>query len=482
MSATPTGAQTCNLVAPSIGNKLKLLGGLLGIIIGTVIFFLTPPQGLTEQAIKGLGIFTCAVIYWIFEVLPDYITAVLMCTLWVVLKIVPFSTAFASFSNDTIWLLISALIMGGAVAKSGLLKRATLFIIGFFPRNFKGQTLALLVAGTIITPLIPSATAKVAIVAPFAKSIAKTMGYKNHSRGAGGMFASIFVGLGVLYPLFLSASIFGYLMRGMLPKVIQDQFTWSAWFISILPWGVVIFIGSYYVIQLLYKPNNEKPLSQDYIKQQVAHLSPLSKDEKLTLLVLVISLLFWMTERLHGISAALVAILAMCALIGFKIFDRSDFRAAIPWDTIIFMAGIFNLATVFPYLQIDKWIATLIGPYISLLLANVYIFIIFMAVSQYLIRFVLISQAATLTIFVVLITPLAIQAGINPWVPAIITLVSVNVWNVIYQNTTFLAAFYAAEDLVNFKQMVPLSIAYMALSIVGLIACVPLWKVLGLIP
>lgn len=480
MSNGLTKTQT-NIPVSSV-DKMKLIWSILGVSLGVIVFCLAPPAGLTPQAMQALGIFVWAVVYWIFEVIPDYITATLMCTLWVAFKVVPFTTAFASFAGDTVWLLIPALAMGVAVNKSGLLKRVALVIMSFFPGTFKGQTLALLSAGMIITPLIPSATAKVAIVAPFAKSISETMGYEKKSCGAGGIFASMFIGVGVLYPLFLSASYLCYLIRGALPKAVQEQFTWTTWLMSIFPWGLIVLIGSYFALQLLYKPKNEKVLPPDFIKQQIIDLGPMAKKEKITMVILIVSLLLWMTERVHGISAALVALFAFCALVGFKVFDRQDFRSEMPWDIIVFIGGIINLASVIPYLKIDTWIATLVGPYIALLMSNMYVFVIVAATGLYLMRFILVSQTATVTILVVMIIPFAAQAGVNPWVPAIITMVSVNIWNAIYQNTTFLAAFYSAGEMVSFKQMVPLSITYMGLSLVGLLVCVPLWKVLGLIP
>lgn len=463
-------------------NKLRIFGGIIGIIIGFFIFRLDPPMGLTPQAMQCLGIFAWAVVYWMFNVIPDYVTSILMCTFWVTFKVAPFNTAFASFSGDTIWLLISALGIGAAVAKSGLLKRGSLFIIKYFPGNFKGQTFGLLMLGTIVSPLIPSATAKVTIVAPFAKGISDKLGYEKQSKGAGGIFASMFISLGVLYPMFLSASFNGLIMRGLLPLDIQAMFTWTTWFISILPWGIIVFIGSYLVIQILYRPENEKPLPRDYIKNQLTELGPMSKSEKITIAVLSISLLFWMTEQLHRISAAQIALFAMCILIVSKVLDRQDFQTRIPWNNIVLIGGIINLTSVLPFLKIDKWIAAVLNPYVAPLMSNIYLLIFVAAVCFYLIRFILISQAAALTIFVVLLIPFAVQAGINPWVPGIITLVSVNVWNVIYQNTIFLAAFYSALDMISFKQMVPLSVSYMVLSLVGLWASVPLWQVLDLVP
>jgi hypothetical protein len=64
----------------------------------------------------------------------------------------------------------------------------------------------------------------------------------------------------------------------------------------------------------------------------------------------------------------------------------------------------------------------------------------------------------------------------------IAVLCSVNLWNVIYQNTTFLAANYAADGMIKHSQTIKMSVAYAALNIVALLASVPLWQITGMIP
>ena len=466
----------------SLFSPKQIIGAILGIVVGTIIFNMNPLSGLTAPAMKALGIFIWAVIFWIFEVVPNYITALMMCGLWVVFKIVPFPKAFASFSSTTIWLLISAMGMGVAMKKSGLLERAALNIINIFPGTFKGMTLALLTSGTIVAPMVPSQDAKCVIASPLVKSISEMMGYESKSRGAAGMFAAMFIGFGATGPMFLSGSFVCYLLLGLLPKGFQEQFTWMTWFQSIWPWGLVLLIGSYFAIQYLYAPKEEKHLQAGYISEQLSKLGPITRDEKITLIVVLAALILWMTQSIHGINSTLVAIAAMSVLVCCKVFNRQDFRLGIPWEAICFVGGIVNLASVLPAVKVDKWIGNILGPYIAPLISNMYLFIVVSAIVLYLIRFVLVSQVAAMTIFVMMVTPFALQIGVNPWVPAVIAMTSIFVWNVIYQNTPFLVGFYAADGMVSFKQMVKMSIAYMIISVLGLLACVPVWKFLGLVP
>lgn len=463
-------------------SRRQITGAILGIILGAVVALTPPPQGLTPQAMYALGIIVWAVINWIFEVAADYIIAMAMCTLWVLFKCVPFKVAFATFSDGTWWLLLAALGMGLAVSKSGLLKRISLLVMKIFPATFNGQVLALISAGTIISPLIPSMTAKAAIVAPISLGISNAMGYENKSRGAAGLFGAMFLGFILTGPMFISASFIGYVMKGLLPANVQVQFDWTTWFIAGLVWTIGVLVLTYVAIRLLYTPKEKDSLPAGYAAKQLAELGPMTRNEKITATVLVLALLGWMTEPLHGVSATVVALICLLALLVLKVYDRSDFRSGMGWDNMIFIGGIINLGSALPALKIDKWISTMAGPMIAPVMSNMYVLVIVLALAIYAVRFILVSFTATTAIFTVLLMPFALQANINPWVTGFIVYCSTNIWIMFYQNSTFLTSYYAAAEMVTHKQMKPLSYAYCAISVISLLLSIPFWQYIGLVP
>lgn len=462
-------------------NLKRIIGLIIGLTIVIVMVILPPIEGLSQQATIALGIFFCAVVFWVFDVLLDFATGLLMCAAWATTGTVPFNVAFAQFSSDTWFLLLAALCLGVGVSKSGLLSRISLMVMEKFPASFRGQTAALIVSGNIIGPMIPSVTAKCSIFGPFAKEISENMGYENDSKGAAGLFGAMFMGFGITGPAFLSSSFFCYTLLGLLPESVQTQMTWTTWAISALPWTLTIMILGYIAIQFLYKPENDTKLDPQYIRKCIASLGSLTKDEKMVSVVLGISLLLWITEKIHGISSANVAILATCALIGTGVMNRDDFRRGVSWDSVIFIGCIINIGTVFDRLGINEWIGTLIGPLMTVLLSNIWLYIFVGAILIYISRFFIVSMVATFSIFTIIITPFAVEAGINPWVTAFVLLASVNVFYMFYQNSTYLAGYYAADNMVSHKNMIKLSFAYMLISILGLFACVPLWRLMDYI-
>ncbi|MGE5449891.1 MAG: SLC13 family permease [Methanomassiliicoccales archaeon] len=465
----------------AISNSAKYLYYLkagLGIIAGIWIAYSSPPGQLQPASMQALGIVIWAIIWWVFEVLPEYVTALLMCTLFVLLDLVPFTTAFNSFSSSTWWLLMASLGLGAAIAHSGLLTRMARSIIRLFPATYRGQVMGLLGVGFLTAPFVPSMNAKVAMLAPLSTTMSDTMGYDKQSQGATGIFTAMYRGVCNMGPVFLTASVNGYLIQGFFPAAIQQKFGLAYWFLCMLPWGIMLTLFTYGGILYLYRPEHPPQVNSP------ANLppGPLSRNEKITMLVMGITFLLWATEPWHHLSAVMVALLSLSLLISLDILPRDGFRASIPWDSLVFIGIILNLSLVFAQLGINAWLVSIFYPLIAHFAANIYLFIIVLALITYLVRMIIVSEMAYISIFMVFLMPLAHQAGINPWIVGAIVYCSVNPWIVPYQNAILYTAHYASGgDVVKLNQVSRLSLTYMVGSIVALLVSVPFWHLLGII-
>jgi anion transporter len=483
MSQGPTAAKTPAKPEKSrLRKTITTVGAVLSVVLAIYIAFHQPPVGLTVPAMRASGILVWAVCFWILEVVPEYITGLVMCTLWVTVKAVPFDRAFANFSTSIWWIMVGAFGLGVAANKCGLLRRISLFILKLFPPTFFGQMLGLMGAGTIVSPLIPSANARGAIAAPISLAISDSLQYGRKSRGAGGLFGAMFLGFCVIgTPAFMSGSFTNYATIALFPKAYQNV-TWTSWLVYALPWAIVTFIGTTLAIYFLYKPAQTAPLSKSFGSDELARLGPMKRDEKITAVVLVLTLGFWMTESIHRISSGEVAVFSICALLALNVIDRSDFRRGIDWSAIIYVGCIMNIGSVFQALKIDMWLGHALGPAVSTFVSNPYLFVVALALAVYLSRLVIISLAATAVIYTIVLSPLVITHGMHPWIIAFVSFAASNIWFLFFMNSYYLLSFYATGgEMVEHRQMIKLSAAYAAVAIVGFLVSVPYWRLVGLI-
>ena len=459
----------------------KIVGAIVGTLLGVYVALHLPPQGLTVPAMHAAGIMVWAIFFWIFDVLPEYVTSVLMCTFWVTAKAVPFAKAFASFSDSNWWILVGAFGLGTAAAKTGLLRRIALLILNFFPATFSGQSWALLGAGTLLSPLIPSASAKAAIASPLSLAISDSLRCPRKSRGACGIFGAMWLGFCVVgTPAFLSGSFINYATSARFPE--NYHVTWISWFLYALPWTAVTFVGVGLAIHFLYRPLESLPIPDQAMPEELARLGPMSRAEKFTAAVLVLTLLMWMLEPLHKISSGEIAIFSICVLLGFSVLGREDFRKGVDWPAIIYIGCLMNIGTVFQVLKIDLWLGQALEPVVSRFIGNPYLFVVVLALAVIAFRFVMISITSSVIIISVVLGPLVMNHGMHPWVVAFIAMACVNIWFFFFMNAWFVLAFYGSGgEMIEHRKLVKLSTAYAIIAIIGFLVCVPYWRFLHLI-
>lgn len=463
--------------------RTKIIGAIVGIIAAVAISCITPPGNLTPEAMRAIGIFVGAIVFLSLDVLPNFVTTTLMCTAFALFKCVDFTVAFGEFSGTTFWLIIGVLGIGVAINKSGLIKRISLYALKLFPPTFNGITAALLGVGTVCQPLMPSTTAKMAIVAPLAMNLGETLGFEKRSKQLGGLFNAMYVGWSITGTVFISASFLGYLFMGNLPAEVQAQFTWSKWFIAMIPWALVVVIGNYFALTAIYKPKTQNKISKEHIEQQIKALGPMSRDEKIVSVIMAIALVMWILENKIGVSACLTSLLCLMAMTIFGVFTPADFNTKMGWGLIIFIGGILNISKVIGALAISDWVGTIIQPLLGGLIEKPMLFTLVFVLAIYVIRYVMVNFSTLVILFTVILTPLAEAAGMSPWVVMMIAYCSVCIWVTKYQNSNMLAgwAVAGADDTLNFSNVMPGAYAHLVVNLVALLVSVPYWQMLGYI-
>ena len=155
--------------------------------------------------------------------------------------------------------------------------------------------------------------------------------------------------------------------------------------------------------------------------------------------VLAICLVLWMTERQHGISSAIVAMLGVCALMGLKVMGVKEFRAKVNWDILIYIGCMYEIGSALTTWGITKWIGGVLGPVLNPFLSNPVLFVLIFVLLVYLTRFD-------------------------------------------FQNLPYVSAIGIVGDMVDHnKNCVPYAIIWAAANLVACLISVPYWKMIGML-
>lgn len=447
-----------------------------------------------------MGILVWAIVWWVLRIFPEMVTAFIMAVLFIVVAGVPTETVFASFSGETWWLLFAAFGLGVGMKESRLTTRIAHVVLSRFPATFKAQTAAIIASGTVIGPLIPSMSAKLAVITPLSFGIGESLGYKPKSRPMNGLFLASLTGVRTVGPLFVSACVIGYALLGFYPEDVQARFNMVNWFLAALPWFVFVTVANYAVIVLRYGPKGGRDARSagDAAPEDGAaraasgggaatgasarsgDLGPMSGAEKKMLVVILATVALWILEPLHGIPSVAVGIAGVAAFLGLKVCTLRQFRSGLNWENLMFIGTAMGLATVFSYTGIDTWVVNLVGPVLQHLAWSPFLFVAGIALVTVALRFVIASEMAFINIFMAFMVPMALSLGVNPWVVGFAVYAMVNPWFMMYQNPIYLAAFYSVDGrMVNHGPMAAYCGIYLAICLAGLLLSVPYWMATG---
>ena len=492
------------LVKEEAKRRIKLGCAAAGALAAAVLIATCPIPGLSYQATAVLGILIMAIVWWITGVLPEFVTAVVMAVLFVVVAGISVGATFSTFASSTWWLLLSAFTLGVGMKTSGLMKRIALAIVRKFPRTFRCQVIAQLVTGTVLGPLIPSLAVKGAMLAPLAMNIGDELGYERQGKRATGLFAAMLVGIRTVAPTIVSASITGYALMATLPADVQEQFNMASWFVAALPWLVVVLVLNYFLIMGIYgrgekaasgsetvgAPGNAQSLKQSSRggtnegdgKPIPDGLGPLSVVEKRMLAIILVTVVLWATEPFHHVSAMAVGLAALVAMFVLKVIDVPAFKSGVNWTSLLFIGIALGLGSVFAEAGLNDWVMQTCGPAFQALAGNPYLLVLGIGVITVVLRFLIVSEVAYLNLLMAFLVPMAASVGVNPWVLGFSAYALVIAWFAKYQSPIYLAAFYAVDGkMAKHSELAKYCGVYLATCLVGLAVSVPYWQWMGLL-
>ena len=527
------------LVKEEAKRRIKLGCAAAGALVAALLIATCPIPGLSYQATAVLGILIMAIVWWITGVLPEFVTAVVMAVLFVVVAGISVGATFSTFASSTWWLLLSAFTLGVGMKTSGLMRRIALAIVRKFPRTFRCQVIAQLVTGTVLGPLIPSLAVKGAMLAPLAMSIGDELGYERQGKRATGLFAAMLVGIRTVAPTIVSASVTGYALMATLPADVQEQFNMASWFVAALPWLVVVLALNYFLIMGMYgrgeasacdavedspsetvgAPGNAQSLDQSSLRcgtrfvgaaecadsrrdeaessavessrggtnegdnQSIPDgLGPLSAVEKRMLAIILVTVVLWATEPFHHISAMAVGLAALVFMFVLKVIDVPAFKSGVNWTSLLFIGIALGLGSVFAEAGLNDWVMQTCGPAFQALAGNPYLLVLGIGVITVVLRFLIVSEVAYLNLLMAFLVPMAASVGVNPWVLGFSAYALVIAWFAKYQSPIYLAAFYAVDGkMAKHSELAKYCGVYLATCLAGLVVCVPYWQWMGLL-
>ncbi|MFP4096831.1 MAG: SLC13 family permease [Cyclobacteriaceae bacterium] len=350
-------------VKPPIPSRRVLLFLASLLAVSLVMGLLFENSDLEREAIYMTGIFVLAALLWVTEALPLFATAILIIALEIIFLANPGSwpgLGFASgyspdyreflapLSNPVIVLFFGGFILAHAVLKEGVDKAMASVIL----RSFGGKPMMVMLGLMLITALFSmwmSNTATTAmmitLVIPMLDQLPKGDPLRKglllaipFAANIGGMGTPIASPPNAVAVSFLQQS--GY------------DISFLQWVLIAFPLMVGLLFFAWLVLFYFFPPKD-------------ASIALRPEDRKIdrrgwyVIIILVTTVLLWLTDRLHGLSTAVVALFPAIAFTATGLLTRSDINS-LEWHILILIMGGIALGTGMQLTGLDSVFVSLI--------------------------------------------------------------------------------------------------------------------------
>lgn len=416
--------------------KTKWIGFGAGIIIFVVMLLLPEPEGLSVAGWKTAAVASLMAIWWITEVIPISVTALLPLLLFPLLGIADIGQAANPYANPMIFLFMGGFIIAIGMQEWGLHRRVALnilWVVGAKPRNI----IAGFMISTAIMSMWVSNTAATLMMLPIAISVIELTRLQDDPGSGIRKFRNF--GIALMLAIAYSSSvgglgtIIGTPTNALLIGFVHDSYGIE---ISIVEWmflGIpIVILGLpiiYYALTYWVYPIkiNQIEGGHEFVRNELSRLGKLSLPEGIVALIFSFVALLWIfrpfiAENIPGLSDAGIAIFGavLMFLIPVKPSEGKfllSWKAAerLPWGVLILFGGGLSLAGAINRTGLAEWI----GGYFSLI-GGWPVFFIILIVAMVIIMFTeLASNSATAAAFLPIMGSVAIGIGQNPLILAI---------------------------------------------------------------
>ncbi|HEV3040986.1 MAG TPA: SLC13 family permease [Candidatus Angelobacter sp.] len=470
---------TSTAVKVSESHSLRKWIGLgIALAIGSLIFLLPTPHGLGRPAQSVLAIVAFTVVLWIFQVMNNGIASILMMAL---MLLVPVKTplVLSGFASPQFWILLCVLFYGFAMQRTGLAQRLSYYILSLFPATYPGILFAFLAIGLTLALGIPSMTVRTAIIVPIAYALVQSLGLERRSRGSALIMITAVEMAVVPGCAFLYGSLFGPVVDSVF-QIKHLPLSWIGYAKVMSVPTILLCVLLIVLNQLVLRPEAKLEISSDFARRELRSLGHFKPTEWVTAAVVLLSIAYWATDRIHHMPGFLVGMFALAVFALAGIIKDNDVTNGVSWTLLLFLGGIFSLANVLQDYKLTDWMATFITPLAGKLTFSIVVLAIVMAVAMFLLRFLDPTGFIAIPVLFLPVSDVTTKAGISPLiVMAPLVLAAVPFW-VPYQNIWIaMGDGITAGEAFSASQRLRLASVYAMVVVVTLLVATGYWKLIG---
>ena len=396
----------------------KKYGFWFGLIIFFSITFGNFTSSLNSDASAVLSVMLLMIVWWFFEVIPIYVTALLPLILLPLVTNQNFQEVAVPYASPSIFLFLGGFMLAIAIEITGLHKRFAYFLISKFSRSMF-SILACFMLVSYFTSMWIINTATALMLLPIAIQVCKELKVENtqfeillllsiaYSASIGGMSTIIGTAPNVFFV-------------GLMHESFDIKISFLEWMTLALPISAILLFLSFFIF--FYLINKNKNINQANLQNiKLKKLPSISSDEIKVFLVFIVTVSAWvfrgylndfnflfnLTDPGIAITSAFLFFLIPSSNQKNDLLQWNHMKQ-LPWGLLILFGGGLALAKAIMVSGLGDWL----GSQLAFLDNFSLLYVIFILIFATVFLTEVLSNTALTISFLPIIGLLAIDMGL----------------------------------------------------------------------
>jgi len=343
--------------------KLQYIALVLGPVVFITIQWANPQFWFPEIGWDVFSIALWMIIWWIFEAIPIFATALLPIVLFPSTSVFNLTDATTPYASPIIFLFMGGFMLALALEKHQLHRRIALNLIRLTGTNANGIILGFMLATAILSMWI-SNTATAVMMLPIALSVIKLLeANENTFSGFNRFKTALFLGIAYSANVGGMATIIGtppnVVLVGLVKNILDKEISFASWLLIGIPTVVVMLFLIYQLLtKVLFRHGLTKiGQAELYINQELEKLGNWSKEEKWVAVIFGLTAFCWiaksqinsilgaeiLNDTVTAMSGGLATFLVPLNKSGKMLMNWEDMKH-LPWGILILFGGGMTLA------------------------------------------------------------------------------------------------------------------------------------------
>ncbi|WP_330995117.1 DASS family sodium-coupled anion symporter [Staphylococcus pseudintermedius] len=373
------------------GATFKPLWFILSFVALIAVLLMPTPASLPLMGKAALAILAFAVILWVTEAVTYPVSATIIVGL--IILLLGFSPvqnltqalgnpqsggvvlkgddlfgtgnalklAFSGFSTSAVALVAAALFLATAMQVTNLHKRLALLVLSFVGNKTKNIVIGAILVSIILAFFVPSATARAGAVVPILLGMIAAFGATKNSKLAALLIITAVQAVSIWNIGIKTAAAQNIVAINFINDQLGHDVSWGEWFLYAAPWSIIMSIVLYFVMLKVIPPEQDAiEGGTELVKQQLAELGPVKPTEWRLIIISLLLLVSWSTEKvLHPIDSSSITLIALAMMLTPKIgvMNWKEVESRIPWGTIIVFGVGISLGNVLLKTTAAQWLS-----------------------------------------------------------------------------------------------------------------------------